>query len=520
MKRQFAARDSRVVGGVERTLDGELDAPVGETRGDVGRRYRPSRRGAIFRRLVVGAGLIGVGFGGAAGFVDPAPFAALNSLEAQQPPAAPPAAAPPAVARWLEELDSDQFLTREAAMTKLIDAGAASVPPLVERIGRGNLELASRGVHVLRELALSTDLEVEEAARGGLEQLARMADSPAARRAESTLEALNETRQKRAIDELSRLGAKVGAGQVQFQLGEVQSVLTIEIGADWRGELQDLRRLRWLVGVQHVKFAGGRVTDEWMSYLTGMTNLTTLTLKRTGVSDDGLAAIRNLPKLQSVWVMYSPLTDRSVEHLRTLKQASFIKLYGTKITKPGVQQLTEALDGAKIDYRQGGFLGVNCQAHPLGCEVIVVQPGTAASDAGLESSDVILQYGSKSVESFETLTTHISENAPGEQIKLEIVRNVRLRRNGLERAAEMKLGIAGKANALGVELTSVEADSFAARLDLKPGDVVTGCGETRIRDLAGLEAAYAQAPAGERLDLDYVRAAQLVTKTVTLGEWE
>lgn len=44
-------------------------------------------------------------------------------------------------------------------------------------------------------------------------------------------------------------------------------------------------------------------------------------------------------------------------------------------------------------------MGVNCQAHPLGCEVVLVQTNTAAANAGLEASDVIVKYGDKRVRS-------------------------------------------------------------------------------------------------------------------------
>lgn len=448
----------------------------------------------------------------------------LSQTTSPPPVRTPPVAAtrnatPQQIAKWVEDLESEQFVTREIATMRLIEVGAPAIAPLVERVAKGNLETATRAIHILRELALSPDQAVEDAAREGLEKIAATQLAAAARRATVTLETLNETRQKRAIDELERLGAKLGMGHVQFG-NQIESALTIDIGPDWQGEEQDLRRLKWLVGVRQVKFTGTRVNDGWMKYLSGMPNLHWLTLKRTSVSEKGLEPIRGFNRLQNIYIMYSPLGDGAVAHLKTLKSASLIKLYGTNISKAAAKDLQETLEATKIDYRRGGFLGVNCQAHPLGCEVIVVQNGTAAMDAGLESSDVILKYGDRRVESFETLTTHISENAPGEEVKLEIVRNVKLRQHGIDRAADAKLGITGKTNTLGVEVVTLEPKSFVDLVGLRVGDVITGCGETRVLDMAGLEAAFAAAKPGEQLTLDYVRAPQLITKTVKLGEWE
>lgn len=449
-----------------------------------------------------------------------APLATAADPPRVAKPAAP--VPPEQLDEWIAALSSDQFVAREEATAKLIAAGHPVIAPLVARLSGASLETASRGIAVLRELSLSSDEAIEEAARGGLEKLAAPPAGPTSvsRRAQVVLDGLNESRQRRAADELSRLGAKIGVHQVQFGVQFVDSVYTIEFGPDWTGTDSDLRRLKWLVGVQHVKFIGTNVTDDWMKYLSTMKNLTTLTLKRTSVSEDGLAVIRELPKLQSFVVMYSPIGDRVIDHLLTVKTTSFVKIYGTKVSKEAAQKLKDAIGEKRVDYRRGGFLGVNCTAHPLGCEVSVVQPGTAAMDAGIESSDVILKYGPRFVESFETLTTHISENAPGDEVKLELVRNVRLRRASLERAEDSKLGITGKANALGIEVLTVEPNSLIAQMEIKVGDVITVCDEKRVRDMEQLEAAFDAAKVGERINIDLVRAPTIITKTVKLGEWE
>lgn len=442
---------------------------------------------------------------------------------AQAPPAPQPVAAPPSAAeveQWVADLNSDQFQLREAATLRLIAAGPAAIDRVSEAVAKGPLEVVIRGVHVLRELALSGDDDVQELARAALERIASVQLTAAARRAEVTIASLNETRQTRAMEELQRLGARIGMSHVQLGFQVVESATQLEIGTEWRGTVKDLNRLKWLNGIQQVRFTGPKVTNEWLGALKYMPHLTSLTLKRTDVTSAGLAVVRDLDKLQVVWVMYSPVDDEAVPHLLTRKHLAQVKLYGTKVTRGGAKRLADELLSAKIDHRQGGFMGVNCQAHPLGCEVVLVQTNTAAANAGLEASDVIVKYGDKRVETFETLTSFISENQPGDKVDLLVARDLRVRRGTFDHAAGLSLGLTLKPHALGCEITAVAADGAGAQLELKPGDVVTAYKETRTLDPKTLDDAFRTGEPGGAASLDFIRAPNLLTKTVTLGEWE
>ena len=430
-----------------------------------------------------------------------------------------PAKADIDVAKAVENLDADRFPVREEAMTKLLAAGGPSVGPLTDAILTGSVELVQRGIHVLRELALTGDADTQELARAALERISKDKAPVASRRAKATLTSLSDIRQARAIEDLQRLGARIATSH--FFGGQfVENVTLLEIGADWKGDIKDLRRLRWLKGVQQVRFIGGQVTDEWLPFLSSMENLMALTLKRTQVTDAGLANIRGLPKLQQVWLMYSPIGDPAVEHLLTLKQAAQLKLYGTKITREGAKRLTEELVNAKIDHREGAFLGVNCQAHPLGCEVVLVQANTAAATAGLEANDIILRYAGQRVSNFDALTAQISLNKPGDKVPIELARDIRLRREPFVHREGETLGAELKPHVLGCEIVKVTAGSLAERMRLKPGDVIVGYKEDRTADPDALAAVLKAAKAGDEASLDYVRQANVLTRIVTLGEWE
>jgi hypothetical protein len=336
---------------------------------------------------------------------------------------------------WIAELASDTFIVREDATAALIAAGPAAIEPLAEALLRADLETATRGIFVLRELALSGDESGEDAARQALEAVSASKAKAAASQATATLARLDEVRQKRAMDALERLGAEVEyAVQAQIGLRIESDVTTVHIGPTFRGADKDLEQLRWLKNVKVLTLEGERIGNDSLKGLSGMVNLMGLKLKRANVTHEGLAQIRGLEKLTAAEIFYTPVGDAALPHLQQLKTADVVKLYGTKISKKSAEDLQLALAGVKVDHRNGGFLGVGCQAHPLGCGVSIVHPGSAANVADIRAGDVIIRYEDKKVEEFEQLTELIGQNVPGDTVKLQIWRE------GESFTKEVKLG--------------------------------------------------------------------------------
>ncbi len=354
--------------------------------------------------------------------------AAGSLLQAQQDEPVPAdqknQIAPDQVADWVAQLNSDRYVERELATEKLIEAGLPSVRQVREVLRGSNLEVTTRGVYVLRELALSGDLETEEAAREALESVAQPEATTLARKAAATLAVLDRVRQDRAVETLQQLGAKIHTPGGQIGLLTTPGVLTLELGDDWHGEEKDLRRLKWLVNVHQVVLEGPQITDGVMPYVAEMKDLAYLSIKRAKISDAGIAQVKKLEKVQRIYVMYTPVSDAAVDHLAALDSATDIRIYGTKITPMGRDRLEKALAMTKIDYRRGAFLGVSCDlAGQNGCLVRYVHPGSAADKAGLQPGDLIVKYEGKNVADIEGHTTLISENNVGDTVALEINRN-------------------------------------------------------------------------------------------------
>lgn len=335
-------------------------------------------------------------------------------------------ATPEQVAAWVQQLSADRFADRELATLKLIEAGVPAIEQVQAAIGRDDLEASQRGLQVLRQLALSDTESTEDAARAALEQIAGDSESRARSRARQTLDGLNEQRQDRAIAAIRRLGGNVEESTFNQFIGAWQLVTTFRVTIDdnWQGGRSGLKYLRWLPDLREVTFRGKAVQDDWVAAIAGLEKLTSVELNRTSISDAGVKTAATLPMLDRFAVKYTPLTDGAIDHLKEIKSASIIMLYGTKISPEGAEQLKAAGAEAavKIDYRRGAFLGVGCQQTDGGCTIAQVHPGSCAEKAGVQEGDIVLEYNGKPVATFENLTGFISENVAGDKVTLKLKR--------------------------------------------------------------------------------------------------
>jgi hypothetical protein len=349
-------------------------------------------------------------------------LAGAGVLAGESPPAVPRQAAhPEQVGQWVKDLNSDRFLDRELATEKLIAAGAEAIAPLAAALAGANHEVTTRGIYVLRELALAGEPDTEAAARAALSRLATPRATPAARRAAEALDKLDGIRQERALLELRHLGAVVGADSIEFG-AQIVDRYALVFGDKWHGEEKDLARLRWLRDVSELIFEGPQVTDEWLKHVAAVPAVNHLTIKRATITDRGLQQLRPLRNLQTLSLLYVPIGDAAVDTLRQLPGLATVRIFGTNLTPPAAERLQQSLVSTKVDVRFGGFLGIGCQAAQEGCVIYTVRPNSAAEKGGLMPNDILYEYQGQRVNDFEVLTRLIGKNKAGDTVSLKILR--------------------------------------------------------------------------------------------------
>jgi hypothetical protein len=331
--------------------------------------------------------------------------------------------APEQIKSWIEQLDAREYAKREEATRALVAAGRAAVRPLQTALQQGSWETTTRGIFVLQELALAADAETEEAAFKALEQISSDA-APGSRRASEVLSKLIHLRQQRALEVLTQLGARFDPLHEERDLLE-GPIRLIEFGSTWRGQETDLRRLRWLRDIEQVTFLGRQVSDQWLQHLRGMERLLVLKIKDAQLTDAASATLPQLTTVRKIKLLYVPLGDRSVPHLKACRQLTTLKLYGTRVTMDGANALASELGDRVVDYRRGAFLGVSPANNDFGphwCIGSVIE-NSAAEKAGLKPGDVITKYDNQLVTDFEMLMKMIGQNNVSDHVEIEIVRD-------------------------------------------------------------------------------------------------
>lgn len=187
---------------------------------------------------------------------------------------------PAQLATWITQLSDDSYDIREQACKHLQSGGVEVVAPLKAAAEKGDLEVTSRAVRVLRQLYLTGDDNTFEAAQIALEALARSTNGVISRRAVAVLTNDVAIRQKRAVARLEALG-----GHVVFQ----ESVTGVQIGQSGEPMIAHVRLDR--------KWKGG---DKGLVQISRLANLNRLYIIRgTPVSDAALEQLRqDLPNLE------------------------------------------------------------------------------------------------------------------------------------------------------------------------------------------------------------------------------
>jgi S1-C subfamily serine protease len=126
-------------------------------------------------------------------------------------------------------------------------------------------------------------------------------------------------------------------------------------------------------------------------------------------------------KLQNLEFQYVELAPEAGNLLAEVPVRIGLSLNGTGLKQSQVDAIAKKTPGLIIEFKQGGFLGV-IAGSPNDCLIGVVQPGSAAENAGLIAGDIIVQINDQKVETFDELREEISKYLAGDVLKIVFVR--------------------------------------------------------------------------------------------------
>lgn len=184
---------------------------------------------------------------------------------------------------------------------------------------------------------------------------------------------------------------------------------------------------------------------------------------------------------------------------------------------------TNITTGGRVDF---GYLGIEIDSSGDVVRVGNVMEDSPASEAGLQTGDVIAAYQGRPIANGTQLLRSIQFTPPGSQATVRVVRDGRplevpvtiesrsdaeiemmggrrIRSLGLAAATatERVLGIGTEEEPLGVYVLSVDDESLAGRVGIRRGDIILSIDGERVRSVDETVAALAQAGPRVRIDL-------------------
>lgn len=289
-------------------------------------------------------------------------------IAATQPERAKPAATAEEIAGWIKSLDDARYKEREEATQHLLESGVAVLDPLLAVANGGQPEPADRAVWILRRLGRSRESDLALAALGRLVQLQNRPTVVAKAEVDLMERSLAICEQR-----LGPLGAEINRVQIQFNGLNIMPGLEVKLGERWRGKSEDLRALAEL-DQQYFRLEGAAINDD-------------------------------VAKL-----------------FAEKEKLGCLQLQNTKVTPEAVDLVKAKHPDATVYMRNQALLGVSAENHASGVMVAMVQPGSAAANAGIVVGDIIAKIDGHKLPDFDRLTARIAQHQVGDKIDVEVIR--------------------------------------------------------------------------------------------------
>ncbi len=335
------------------------------------------------------------------------------------------------IAAWVSALDSPKFVERRDATDYLIASQSHCVQSLEAALAkRCSIEVEMRALGILGRIAIAEANSKNEA----LMALRRLRDGPLdglSRRARVALTPVLDYYKDRAFKLLVTKGARPDSfrgivnfpGQNPAALKAYSSRITFD--DSWKGSDEDLEALEDLYDLSEITLVGENMTDAFLKPLKNATSLRAVSILKTKITDEGFKSLENLP-VERLTIRYSPISDKSIPTIRTMKKLQGLQTFGTDIKTSKSDLIAELHDGIEIDHRRGGFLGVGPSGglvnNLVGCAIGDPQPNSAAQKADLRANDIVIKYNGKGVTDFDSLRDLIMENKVGDEVAIEVLR--------------------------------------------------------------------------------------------------
>jgi hypothetical protein len=148
---------------------------------------------------------------------------------------------------------------------------------------------------------------------------------------------------KEAIGKIQKIGGTVQA----LAQNDDSLVVDFHLGGTSLND-EGLAAVKALPKLVQLDLKETQITDGGLANLSGLATLNRLHLEKTKITDAGLAHLKDLPNLEYLNIYGTAVTDAGLEHLKGLKSLKNLYVWQTQVTDDGIAKLKEALPTVKV----------------------------------------------------------------------------------------------------------------------------------------------------------------------------
>lgn len=328
------------------------------------------------------------------------------------------------VVEQISRLGSSNYRTRLSARAKLEERPMESLLVLQENIHRVDVVVGVQLVEILSGLAMHSDIRVSGIATHILTSTADDATS-VGRAAANSLSAIADLQEEKAWQVLTEQGAYIGPQNfsINGRLSNMEGPLSLRIDDQFSGSDEDFDWIRYLKTIKVVYLRGPRISVRALEAVSQLKNVQAIKLRSIALTSQQLLLFRDLHALEHLGLSYMDVDDSFIANIMQLPISHSIRLYGTKVTADGEQQLVKQFDGLEIFRGSGGFLGISSLSTRQ-AQVEQVTPDSAASRAGIQHGDIITAINGNPIQTFEQLRIELGKYEADETVAVRLTRIV------------------------------------------------------------------------------------------------
>jgi hypothetical protein len=143
------------------------------------------------------------------------------------------------------------------------------------------------------------------------------------------------------VDAIGKI-QKIGGTVMPLAMNDDSLVVDFHLGGTALTD-DGLAAVKALPKVVHVDLKDTQITDAGLAHLAAIATLNRLHLEKTKVTDAGLVHLKDLGNLEYLNLYGTAVTDAGLEHLKGLKNLKKLYVWQTPVTDAGIAKLKEAL---------------------------------------------------------------------------------------------------------------------------------------------------------------------------------